>query len=44
MFDNLKTLINQENLNKIKMNQRYLSAEKSENHSISSNQENSFDD
>lgn len=44
MFENLKTLINQENISKIKRNQRYLSAENSDNNSMSSNQENSFED
>lgn len=36
MFEGLKTLVNQENLQKIKDNQRYLSGEHSNNHSVES--------
>lgn len=44
MFEGLKTLVNKENLQKIKANQRYLSGEHSNNHSVDSSPENSNED
>ena len=44
MFEDLKTLINQDNVNKIKANQRYLNRDPSNNHSMDSSQEHSYDD
>jgi hypothetical protein len=44
MFEGLKTLINQDNVHKIKANQRYLNRDNSNNHSMDSSQEHSYDD
>ncbi len=44
MFESLKTLVNHENVQKIKANQRYLSGDHSNNHSLDSSQENANED